>query len=138
MGLEPLVIDDASREDRAQYLCQRRQKSTESIPLKDPRPTREHMVRMSFAGPLAQRRFSSRSIRRFHEQEDYEKAVDLVEYFVGSDEELEAYIHLLEVQAKSFLNRPGVWDQITAPATALLKETTLTSGRVRRIVRAAF
>lgn len=41
MGLEPLVIDDASREERAQYLYQRRQKSTESIPLKDPRPTRE-------------------------------------------------------------------------------------------------
>ena len=42
-GLEPLVIDDASREDRAQYLCQRRQKSTERIPLSDPRPKRNSM-----------------------------------------------------------------------------------------------
>jgi hypothetical protein len=42
-GLEPFVIDDASREDRAQYLCQRRQKFTESIPLKDQRPKRDSM-----------------------------------------------------------------------------------------------
>lgn len=97
----------------------------------------ERMVRMALAGPAAQRRFSPRSIRHYHSADDYKKAVDLVQYFVGSDEELEAYIKLLEVQAESFLNKPGVWDQITALATALLKEGTLPSQRVRSIVRTA-
>ncbi len=94
----------------------------------------EHMVRMLLAGPAAQRRSSPPSIRHYHGEDDFKKAIDLVTHFTESEEECSAYIRLLEVQTQCFLNRPGVWDQITALATALLVETTITSQRTRSIV----
>lgn len=98
----------------------------------------ERLVRISLAGPAAQHRFRPRGYRHYHGKADLKSAFELVQFFVGNEEEGSAYLRLLEIQTRNFLNGPGVWDEITALATALLEETTLTPKRTRSIVQAAF
>jgi hypothetical protein len=98
----------------------------------------ECLVRIALAGPAAERRFSPQGYRRYGGKGDLQFAFELVQFFVGNEEEGSAYLRLLEIQTRNFLNRPGVWDEITALATALLEETTLTPKRTRSIVQAAF
>ncbi len=98
----------------------------------------ERLVRISLAGPAAQHRFRARGYWHYHGKADLKSAFELVQFFVGNEEEGSAYLRLLEIQTRNFLNRPGVWDEITALATALLEETTLTPKRARSVVHAAF
>jgi len=98
----------------------------------------ERLVRIGFAGPAAERRFSSKGYRRYGGKDDLQFGFELVQCFVGNEEEGSAYLRLLEIQTRNFLNQPGVWDEITALAKALLEETTLTPKRTRSIVHAAF
>jgi hypothetical protein len=104
----------------------------------DHRMKMERLVRIALVGPAAERRFSRKGYRRYGGKSDLKFAFELVQFFVGNEEEGSAYLRLLGIQTRNFLNRPGVWDEITALATALLEEKTLTPKRSRSIVRAAF
>jgi hypothetical protein len=97
----------------------------------------ERLVLIALAGPAAERRFSPKGYRSYGGKGDLQFAFELVSKFVGTREEHNAYFHLLKIRTRDFLHRPGVWDEITALATALLEETTLTPKRTRSIVRAA-
>ena len=64
---------------------------------------------------------------------DYQSAVSLTEHFVGGDEELEAYLNLLAIRAKSLIEFH--WDDVIAVADALLERRSLTAPQVRQILR---
>lgn len=98
----------------------------------------ERLVLIALAGPAAERRFSPKGYRGYGGKGDLQFAFELVSKFVGTGEEYNAYFHLLEIRTRDFLHRPGVWDQITALASSLLEEKTITPKRTLSIVHAAY
>jgi hypothetical protein len=100
----------------------------------------ERLVRVCLAGPAASEKlgFPASAGAILHPGEDESRAVDYISFFTASTEETEAYFALLAVQAKQFLDRPIVWSQVSAVATALLAAKTLPAKRLREIARAAF
>lgn len=97
----------------------------------------ERLVPMALAGPAAQSRFSPKGYRHYHGGSDLQDAFELIQHFIGNEEEGSAYFNLLNIQARNFVNQPGVWYEITALATALIEEKTITAQRTRSIVQAA-
>ncbi len=97
----------------------------------------ERLVRMTLAGPAAQRRFNRRSWREWHGQNDFECALTLLSYFADG-EVLSAYFKFLEVQVESFFDRPAVWDQVSAVAMALLEKKTMPAPQVRQLMGETF
>ena len=97
----------------------------------------ERLVRVSLAGPAAQQRFARSSWRRFHGSDDYKQALRLL-YRFADGKALSAYFNLLQAWTESFLYRPGVWAQVSAVASALLKKKTLSAREVRPLMREAF
>jgi hypothetical protein len=51
----------------------------------------ERQAVVLLAGMEAQRKYNPRTVRNYHGRPDYRDALDLIEYFVQSNEELEAY-----------------------------------------------
>ena len=97
----------------------------------------EKLVRVCLAGPEAQRRYSPRSWRNAHGSDDFSQAVDLLGYFCGSSEEIEAYLHLLRVQTRQFLRLPHVWQAVQSVAEALLESKQLGGYELRQLIRNA-
>jgi hypothetical protein len=93
----------------------------------------EKQTVVMFAGEAAQRGFRPRSVRRHHASADRAGAVDLMDYFVGSNEELEATLERLHVRAVHLVEEPIVWRKIGAVATALLELKRLTASEVKAI-----
>jgi hypothetical protein len=61
----------------------------------------ERFVRVMLAGNIAQHRFKPRSgYREFNLHADRHKAVELLSHFTRSNEELGAYLRLLQIQTK--------------------------------------
>jgi hypothetical protein len=60
---------------------------------------------------------------------DREQAIDILSRLVGSDEELRAYFHLLQVRAENLTRR--FWPEIEAVAKRLLSDKTLNCEQVR-------
>ncbi|MCH8040746.1 MAG: hypothetical protein IH977_10440 [Nitrospinae bacterium] len=81
-----------------------------------------------------QRRFSSHSYRHYHGESDLNGAISLVGYIAGSPEEINAYIHLLNIQTKNMINLPWNWSAIQALAEALLSHETISGKRARAII----
>jgi hypothetical protein len=99
----------------------------------------ERLVRVCLAGPAATEKLGmSGPPRLLHPGEDEPRALDYISFFTSSIEETEAYYALLAIQAKQFLERPGVWAQVTAVAGALLAAKTLPGKKLRQIAREAF
>jgi hypothetical protein len=88
---------------------------------------------ISFAGEAAQRRFRPMSVRRHHAAIDRRHAIDLMNYFVGSTRELEAYLEWLRIRAESFVASPFNWKRIEAVAAALMARKRLTAGEAKEI-----
>ena len=88
-------------------------------------------VMVSLAGRAAQLKFWSRGTRFYHARSDYERAVDLLGRFTRTTEELEAYMKLMVIRARYFIET--WWPQISAVAEALLREKTLTGAQVKAI-----
>jgi hypothetical protein len=63
--------------------------------------------------------------------------IDLVSFFTRGPAELDTYLKLLALRTDGLLNRPFVWDQVTAIAEALLAEKTIGSRRLERIIQTA-
>ena len=62
-------------------------------------------------------------------RKDREQAIEILSRLVGSNEELPAYFHLLEVRAETLITR--FWPEVVAVAERLLSEKTLTSEQIR-------
>jgi hypothetical protein len=91
----------------------------------------------TFAGEVAQRKFSSSSIRNWHGSSDRHQVVDLLSHFVPETRELEAYCRWLHIRAENLINAPVVWDQIQAVADALVQRGHLKPQEVKTICKHA-
>lgn len=97
----------------------------------------EKLVVVCCAGPIAQRKFNPKGYRRIHGSGDYSTAVDLRSYFSGNDEEVEAYLKLLEVRTKNALNLPHNWGIVKSLAEILLEKKTLKRKEIRVVIQEA-
>lgn len=86
-----------------------------------------------FAGPAAQRKYRSSSIRNYHGHSDRHSAIDLMDYFVGSNRELEAYLNWLRIRAEQLVANPFAWKTIEAVAAALFESKHLTAREIKAI-----
>ena len=96
----------------------------------------ENMVLVCLAGPAAQQRFNPHGFRYSHGSHDRREAVDLLNYLVGSQQELQAYYNLIDIRARAFVNGAYHWKSIEALANALLDSGTMT-GRIVLFLRGA-
>jgi hypothetical protein len=94
----------------------------------------EHRAMVCLAGPAAQRRFNPSGFRHSHAQGDYHQAVDFLSYLSGSNEAVEAHLHLVELRAKELIEADIHWAEIEALAAALLERKELSSTEVRQII----
>jgi hypothetical protein len=85
------------------------------------------------AGPAAQRKFRPSSVRNYHGHSDRTKAVDLMNHFVGSNRELEAYVNLLRIRAEQLVANSFTWKTIEAVAAALFERKHLNAQEVKDI-----
>ncbi len=88
---------------------------------------------ISFAGPAAQRKYRPSSMRNYHGHSDRASAIDLMNYFVGSNEELNAYLNLLRIRAEQLVANALTWKEIEAVAAALFERKHLTAQEVKDI-----
>jgi hypothetical protein len=93
----------------------------------------ENRAIVLFAGEAAQRRFRPMSVRRHHAAYDRRHAIDLMNYFVGSTRELEAYLEWLRIRTEAFVASPFNWTLIGAVAAALLTRKRLNADEVKGI-----
>jgi hypothetical protein len=93
----------------------------------------EKMAIILFAGPVAQRTFRPSSLRNYHGHSDRKRAIGLMECFVGSNRELEAYLNYLRIRAEQLVVNPLTWKTIEAVAIALFERKRLTAQEVKDI-----
>jgi hypothetical protein len=96
------------------------------------RPRIEHRIVVSFAGPIAQRRFNARTCRHYNAHEDYVTATNLAGYLVGSDKERDAYLNWVWVHTENFIEQE--WPQVETVAKWLLEHETMTGAAIRKLV----
>jgi hypothetical protein len=89
---------------------------------------------VSLAGLEAQRRYRPSSVRNYHGSDDYQNAASIIEYFCGSPEELEPYLRLLHVRAKTLIQSPAIWESIERVAAALLERNRLSGTDLRSLI----
>ena len=96
----------------------------------------ESMVRVLFAGAVAQKKFHPRGFRAHHVAEDSDRAIDLVMRIVGNDAEARAYLKLLYIQTENALALPHVWEAVEKVAGRLLEQPNLSGREARQIIEA--
>jgi hypothetical protein len=94
----------------------------------------EKKARICLAGPLAQKKFNSRTYRSWHGSTDHEDAIDFLDYLTQSQEELAAYRKLVEIQTLGMLNLH--WPLVEAVAAALLERRTFRGPEFKNVIQA--
>lgn len=94
-----------------------------------------HVV-TSLAGTFAARLVSAR-VSSASWETDRNAAVDLLDYLVGSKEELQAYLGWLTVRARQLAQAEHLRPALDALAAALLEHRRLSGREARRIIRDA-
>jgi hypothetical protein len=87
------------------------------------------------AGIEAQRTYRPSSVRNYHASHDYKHAVEVIEYFSESPEELDAYLRLLHIRAKNLIQVPAIWESIERVAAALLERKQLSRTALHSLIR---
>ena len=95
----------------------------------------ERMILVSFAGQVAEWRFTNRHNWR-GSGEDWDKAVNLASYFAGN-EVLQKYVDYLWARAKTLFNLPWLWDAVESVAKELLIRKNMGKQLTRKIIRKA-
>lgn len=95
----------------------------------------ENMAMVCFAGPAAQRRFNPRGWRNYHGEDDFHQAVNLLSYLASSNDQLQAYVNLIEICAHDVVS--AQWHLIEDLASALLERGELTGRECRNLLREA-
>jgi hypothetical protein len=98
----------------------------------------ERWAIMYLAGLEAQKKYSASSVRNYHAAADYSGALDLMSYFAPETKELQAYIRLLQLRARSLVEFPPHWAAIQAVASALMEKHTLSASEVTTVIFEAF
>ena len=92
----------------------------------------ERLIRISLAGPIAQRKFNPRSIRRYHGEQDFKKAYDLLAYLAISDEHAQIYMQHLEIEAAGIVDRH--WPVIKALAAEIMARRKMKGAEATRFI----
>lgn len=98
----------------------------------------ENAALVYLAGAAAERRFSPKGFRHAGSSGDRHQAIELLSYLTGSNEELEAYLRLVDVRARQLVADPLNWFLINGLAARLLERQELTGDEVLRAIRAAY
>jgi hypothetical protein len=85
----------------------------------------ENAIMVSIAGPIAQRRYSTRSYRGWQAASDHRKAVDLATARGGSIRQAEAYLKYLGVCVEDMLFPGHRWRSVEALACELMRRRTM-------------
>ena len=96
----------------------------------------EKFVVVCLAGNAASCRYRG-SKRRYLAggRNDREQAVEVLSHLSGSNEELKAYFHLLQIRAENLIAR--CWPEVESVAARLVTERKLTSDQIREICLSA-
>jgi hypothetical protein len=92
----------------------------------------EHSIMIKLAGPIAQQRYSSRSIRDYHASHDWLTAVDLARRLNDSERAAMAYIGWLEYRTADLIEHH--WQTIKRVGKALLRQNTLSRAELHKIL----
>ena len=92
---------------------------------------------VTLAGIAAQRRYSRSSVRHIHGSADRESAANLLGEMVGSEEELDAYLNLLNIRVRNMVSSEAVWIRIQAVAEELMIRRSLSGSSVRKVASGA-
>jgi ATP-dependent Zn protease len=95
----------------------------------------ERMVIQILAGSIAEEMFNPEDFNHDNSESDYRGAVTLIEYFCGSQEEIEAYLKFLDIRTQNLLNDPYIWEQIEKLADILLEKKKLSAKEVRELFK---
>ena len=96
----------------------------------------ESLIRVLFAGAVAQKKFNPRGFQTHHIREDSERTADLILRIVGSAGEASAYLKLLYIRTENALALPHVWEAVERLAAQLLDHRNLTGRKAREIIQA--
>ena len=97
----------------------------------------EALVRIDFAGQVAEQILRGRKSWKQGSQCDLGNAVDMLCYLAGGGDTLDAYLHLLLLETRNILQQPWNWAMVEAVAAALLRRKTLSAREVRRLSKEA-
>jgi hypothetical protein len=92
----------------------------------------ENSIIMYLAGPIAERRFKSRSFRHWHADDDHRRAVDLALRLCGHRESATAYLKWLEIRTKDLIDLR--WQSVGRLAAGLLEKSTLKSDEILALI----
>ena len=95
----------------------------------------ERLVKVCFAGPIAQRRFNPKGYRTSHASSDFETATGVLMRLTGSTKELEAYAELLHIQTEQMICNRLNWLRIEEVAKALIEQRKLSARQLRTVIR---
>ena len=98
----------------------------------------KNMALVCLAGEIAQRRFNSGEWRHYHGERDFEQASDLLHYLAGSEDDWQAHVNAIHLQAQQMVKDRSVWLCIGDLAAALLEHRELSGTETVRIIRAAW
>ena len=95
----------------------------------------EALVRISYAGQVAEQLLTGRRSWNRGSQDDAHNAINVITYLGSQEDTLRAYCDLLLLQTRDKLRLPWNWDKVKAVASALLEKETLSYREVHRIIR---
>jgi len=93
----------------------------------------ERAVITLYAGEVAQRRFSPRSVRRWQAVNDLAKADALLQSVDGCADIAEAHGKWLQLKTEKLIEQR--WHEVEAVAEALVEERSLNEDRIARLIR---
>jgi hypothetical protein len=96
----------------------------------------EKLTRIALAGSAAQRRFKPKTCRSQQSASDREAAVGLISHLCQSEREVNARLHLHQIEVEQALHTQ--WHVVEAVARALLEKKSMIGWEVETIIGAAY
>ena len=97
----------------------------------------ERYVLVSLAGYCAERKFNPHGIRSYSWKSDRDNAVDLLDYFADSEDELRLYLRLMLCRASNMMEKPFHWRALECLADALVERQTLRGTEATEVIFAS-
>lgn len=92
----------------------------------------EHVIMVTLAGDIAQRKFRPRSSRTWHASADRTTAADMALSLCGSGEQTSAFLAWLHIRTRDIIH--DRWRVVKSVAAALLERETLTGEELRQVI----
>ena len=95
----------------------------------------EKSIMIKLAGPIAQKRYSARSIRNYHASPDWLGAIDIALRMNSSERAAMAYVGWLEYRTADLIEHQ--WQNVKRVAGALLRQKTLSKAELQKTLMPA-